>query len=131
MTESSTRLFHPDDAAAVRAVMAASLATDTIPGFTADDIERAMVRILPDPDAAVVALEDGVVVGYCTSDHDDLTGHRPRSSAWIRADHRMAALGGTGRRVPCGAGRAGRPSPREMAVVTRKNARYLNRYRGV
>lgn len=70
---SSTRPFSADDAPAVRAIMAASLATDEIPGFTADDIERAMVRILPDPDGTVVAVEDGVVVGYCTPHHDDLT----------------------------------------------------------
>lgn len=43
--------------------MAASLATDGIPGFTADDIERAMVRILPDPDGTVVAVEDGARAG--------------------------------------------------------------------
>lgn len=73
MTETATRAFRPDDAAAVRAIMAASLATDGIPGFTADDIERAMIRVLPDPDGTVVAVEDGVVVGYCTPHHDDLT----------------------------------------------------------
>jgi len=67
--------FQPEDAAGVRSVMAASLATDAIPGFLASDIERAMVRIVPDPGGTVVALEDGVVVGYCTPHHDDLTVH--------------------------------------------------------
>lgn len=42
MTGSATRAFRPDDAPAVRAIMAASLATDGIPGFTAEDIERAI-----------------------------------------------------------------------------------------
>jgi mycothiol synthase len=32
-----------------------------------------MIRIEPDPDGTVVALHDGVVVGYCTPNHDDLT----------------------------------------------------------
>jgi mycothiol synthase len=67
------RLFQPEDAGGVRSVMEASLATDSIPGFLASDIERAMVRIVPDPDGTVVALEDGDVVGYCTPHHDDLT----------------------------------------------------------
>lgn len=93
MTGSSTRPFRTDDGPAVRAIMEASLATDAIPGFTADDIERAMVRILPDPDGTVVALEDGVVVGYCTPLYDDLTvlpgarrrGHGRRLVAAARA----------------------------------------------
>jgi mycothiol synthase len=61
------------DLPGIRRVMEASLAHDGIPGFLAHDIERAMVRIEPDPLGTVVALEDGVVVGYCTPNHDDLT----------------------------------------------------------
>ncbi len=67
------RPFGAGDEAGVRAVMEASLATDGIPGFVRSDIERAMVRIVPDPEGTVVALEDDRVVGYCTPNHDDLT----------------------------------------------------------
>ena len=69
------RGFQPGDEAAVRAVQAASLATDAIPGFLESDIERAMIRIVADPGGTVVAVEDGAVVGYCTPHHDDLTVH--------------------------------------------------------
>ena len=64
-----------DDASAIREIMEASLATDEIPGFVRSDIERALVRIVPDPEGTVVALEDERVVGYCTPHHDDLTVH--------------------------------------------------------
>jgi mycothiol synthase len=67
------RTFAPGDEAGLRAVMEASLAADAIPGFTRSDIERAVVRIVPDPGGTVVALEDGRIVGYCTPHHDDLT----------------------------------------------------------
>ncbi len=70
---SSVRTFEPGDEAAIRAIMEASLALDAIPGFTATDIERGLVRIVPDPEGTVVALEDDRVVGYCTPHHDDLT----------------------------------------------------------
>jgi mycothiol synthase len=63
------------DEAGLRDVMEASLATDAIPGFLRSDIERALIRIVPDPAGTVVALEDGRVVGYCTPHHDDLTVH--------------------------------------------------------
>lgn len=53
--------------------MEASLAADAIPGFERSDIERAIVRIVPDPGGTVVAIEDGRVAGYCTPHHDDLT----------------------------------------------------------
>ncbi len=64
-----------DDAAGIRAVMEACLATDGIPGFGRSDIERALVRIVPDPEGTVVALEDGRIAGYATPHHDDLTVH--------------------------------------------------------
>ena len=67
------RSFEVGDEPAVRAIMEASLAVDGIPGFVASDVERALVRIVPDPGGTVVALEDGRVVGYCTPHHDDLT----------------------------------------------------------
>ena len=85
--------------------MEASLALDAIPGFIASDIERALVRIVPDPEGTVVALEDGRVVGYCTPHHDDLTvdpGVPP-------ARPRPAAGPGRPRRRP--ATRSRRPSP--------------------
>ena len=66
------RAFTPEDATAVRTIQEASLATDAIPGFVPDDIERAMLRIVADPGGTVVATEDGVVVGYATPHHDDL-----------------------------------------------------------
>lgn len=69
------RGFRPEDAAAVRAIQAASLETDAIPGFVASDIERSMLRVMADPASTVVAIEDGAVVGYCTPHHDDLTVH--------------------------------------------------------
>jgi mycothiol synthase len=69
----TVRTFRPEDAADVRAVMEASLEADAIPGFTRSDIQRAMVRIEPDPEGTVVAIEEGRVVGYCTPHHDDLT----------------------------------------------------------
>ena len=67
------RSFEAGDESAVRAIMEASLAVDGIPGFVASDVERALVRIVPDPAGTVVAIEDGRVVGYCTPHHDDLT----------------------------------------------------------
>ena len=72
-TGHEVRTFRSEDEAGVRAVMEASLATDEIPGFVASDIQRAMVRIVPDPEGTVVATEDDRVVGYCTPHHDDLT----------------------------------------------------------
>ena len=61
------------DLSSIRTIMEASLAVDAIPGFLASDIDRAILRIEPDPNGTVVGLEDGIVVGYCTPNHDDLT----------------------------------------------------------
>lgn len=69
------RSSRPEDVDDIRDVMEACLATDGIPGFVRSDIERALVRIVPDPDGTVVALDGGRVVGYCTPHHDDLTVH--------------------------------------------------------
>jgi mycothiol synthase len=74
MTE-QVRASRPDDLDHLREIMEASLAVDAIPGFVRSDIERALVRVVPDPDGTVVALEDGRVVGYCTPHHDYLTVH--------------------------------------------------------
>ena len=81
MTSAEVRGFQPGDEPGIRAVMEACLATDAIPGFIAEDIDRALIRIPADPAGTVVSLEDGVVVGYCTPRHDDLTvlpSHRRR-----------------------------------------------------
>ncbi len=59
----------------IRTIMEASLAQDAIPGFTRADIERQLIRIVPDVGGTLVAVEDDRVVGYCTPDHDDLTVH--------------------------------------------------------
>ena len=69
------RPYRPGDAAGIRAVMEASLATDAIPGFTALDIERAIDRLPADPDGTAVAEVDGVIVGYAMPRGDDLTVH--------------------------------------------------------
>jgi mycothiol synthase len=71
--ESGVRTSRPDDLPGIRRVMEASLAVDRIPGFLASDVERAMIRIEPDHEGTAVAVEDGVVVGYVTPNHDDLT----------------------------------------------------------
>ena len=73
MTTTLVRTFQPQDADGVRRIMEASLAVDAIPGFLANDIDRAMIRVVPDPEGTVVAVEDDTVVGYCTPNHDDLT----------------------------------------------------------
>ena len=74
--ESATvRTLEPGDLEAIRWVMEASLATDTIPGYTTADIERSVSRLPADPNGALVAIEDGRVVGYCIPRHDDLTVH--------------------------------------------------------
>ena len=71
----AVRPSRASDEAGLREVMEACLATDRIPGYVRSDIERALVRIVPDPEGTVVAVEDGRVVGYCTPHHDDLTVH--------------------------------------------------------
>lgn len=75
MTEAIVRASTPADITDLRAVMEASRVTDAIPGFTRADIERGLVRIVPDPEGTVVVELDGGVVGYCTPHHDDLTVH--------------------------------------------------------
>jgi mycothiol synthase len=55
--------------------MAASLEFDRFPGFTAWDLDREAVWIAGMPDAAAVALEDGVVCGLVCPRCDDLTVH--------------------------------------------------------
>ena len=74
MTASTeVRAARVEDLPAIRAIMDASLEVDRIPGFLPSDVERMIVRIEPEPEGTVVALEDGIVVGYCTPNHDDLT----------------------------------------------------------
>jgi mycothiol synthase len=71
----AVRTFRADDVAGVRDVMEASFEVDHFPGFTRFDIDRALLRLVPDPDGTVVAVEEGRVVGYCTPVRDDLTVH--------------------------------------------------------
>ena len=71
----AVRASRPDDVDDLRDVMLACLETDHIPGFVRSDVERALVRIVPDPEGTVVAVERDRVVGYCTPHHDDLTVH--------------------------------------------------------
>jgi ribosomal protein S18 acetylase RimI-like enzyme len=52
------RSFEAGDESAVRAIMEASLAVDGIPGFVASDVERALVRIVPDPAGTVVRVDE-------------------------------------------------------------------------
>lgn len=63
------------DEVGVREVMEAALPVDRIPGYTRYDIDRTIVRMVPDPGGTVVALEDGRIVGYCVLLADDLTVH--------------------------------------------------------
>jgi mycothiol synthase len=100
MTDDGTvRTFEPGDLAPIRAIMEASLREDSIPGFVASDIERALIRLPADPGGTVVALDDGAVVGYCTPRHDDLTVdpvHRRRGHGrrLVSAARRMLAARG-------------------------------------
>jgi mycothiol synthase len=71
----TVRTFRSEDTPGVRDVMEASYEVDHFPGFSRSDIERSLVRLVPDPEGTVVALEDERVVGYCTPVHDDLTVH--------------------------------------------------------
>jgi mycothiol synthase len=71
----TVRGFREADVPGVRAIMEACLAVDEIPGFIEADIDRALVRMVPDPGGTVVALEGDRIVGYCTPNHDDLSVH--------------------------------------------------------
>jgi mycothiol synthase len=73
--KATVRGFRADDAPGVRDVMEASFEVDRFPGFTRSEIDRAILRLVPDPDGTVVAIEDDRIVGYCTPNRDDLTVH--------------------------------------------------------
>jgi hypothetical protein len=82
---SEVRSSRVADAPGLRDVMEACLATDGIPGFVRSDIDRALVRIVPDPEGTVVAIDDGRVVGYCTPRSADAGtdgASSPRPSSW-------------------------------------------------
>ncbi len=68
--------------------MEASLEVDAFPGHSRAEIERVLVRVPADPEATLVALEDGVVAGYAAPRFDDLTVH-PR---FRRRGHGRALL---------------------------------------
>ncbi|MGD0018287.1 MAG: GNAT family N-acetyltransferase [Candidatus Limnocylindrales bacterium] len=69
------RPFRPQDEPALRRVMEASLEFDAFPGFTAWDMDMEAVSIVGAPDGVAVAVEDGLVCGYVSPRHDDLTVH--------------------------------------------------------
>ena len=75
MSGATVRASIPEDIEGIRAVMEASRAADRIPGFTRADIERHLVRIVPDPTGTIVVATDDGIVAYCTPNHDDLTVH--------------------------------------------------------
>src|ERR1035437_6883781 len=74
-TSGAIRPFREDDEAALRGIMKASLEVDAFPGFDAWDLEGAAVSIIGAPDGTTVAIEDGVVCGYVSPGHENLTVH--------------------------------------------------------
>jgi mycothiol synthase len=69
------RPFVPDDLPGIRAVMEASRRVDDVPGLNTSEIERRMILVAAEPDMTLVALDDGELVGYCSTATDDLTVH--------------------------------------------------------
>jgi mycothiol synthase len=72
---STVRTFQPGDEAAIREVVVAGLAVDRIPGANLADSMRYIDRMAGDPGGIVVAVEDGVIVGYCAPRFDEITVH--------------------------------------------------------
>lgn len=79
----AVRSFRTADLPAIRAIMEASLRSDSIPGLVSSEIERRLVRLSAEPDGIAVALDGEHVVGYCAPIVDDLTVH----SAYRRRGH--------------------------------------------
>ena len=73
--EVGIRPFRPDDEASLRQIMKAGLEFDAFPGFSAWDLDYEAFSILGTPDGVAVAIEDGVVCGYVSPGHDDLSVH--------------------------------------------------------
>jgi mycothiol synthase len=69
------RRFRRGDEAGIRGVMDASFGVDRIPGATRVEINVVISRLPADPVGAVVAEDDGVIVGYCAPRFNDLTVH--------------------------------------------------------
>jgi mycothiol synthase len=69
------RPFRPADEPALRRVMEASLEFDAFPGFTADEIDHEVVSMVGAPDGIALAVEDGVVCGFVSPRHENLTVH--------------------------------------------------------
>ena len=69
------RSFRLEDETALRRVMEAALLVDAYPGFNAWDLEWEAVSIVGAHDCVAVAVEDGVVCGYVSPRHEDLTVH--------------------------------------------------------
>jgi len=74
-TSGGIRPFREDDEAALRNVMKEALAVDAFPGFSAWDLDCEAVSIMGAPGGVAVAIEDGVVCGYVSPRHEDLTIH--------------------------------------------------------
>ena len=75
------RDFRPGDEAAIRAVMDAAYLVDHMPGWTRAEIDVEISRIPVDPEETLVALDDGVIVGYWNRRYSALRvhpGHRRR-----------------------------------------------------
>jgi len=64
-----------DDVDAIRRIMEASFDVDAMPGATRLELDRALDRLLAEPDRTAVAVEGDEVVGYCMPRLDDLTVH--------------------------------------------------------
>ena len=69
------RPYRSDDDAAIRRIMAASLAFDAAPGVGAADNDDEAHSIQNNASGVVVAVEGDVVCGYASPRHDDLTVH--------------------------------------------------------
>jgi mycothiol synthase len=73
----SVRPFEAADEAALRRIMAASLEFDAFPGFTPWELDREADSIVGEPANVAVAVEAGVVRGYVSARHEDLTVDPP------------------------------------------------------
>jgi mycothiol synthase len=99
---STVRLLDRSGESELRRVMEAALAVDRYPGFNAWELEQELTSIVGfsgGPTGAVVALEDGVICGYVSARHEDLTVHpayrrRGHGRRLLSAGQRQAAAEG-------------------------------------
>jgi mycothiol synthase len=88
------RPFEPEDEPEIRRVAAAALEVDQYPGFDAWELDQELTSIAGfagGPTGAAVAMDDGVICGYISARHEDLTVH----PAYRRRGHgrRLLAAG--------------------------------------